>query len=63
MEGKSSEVTECVEITIGSRNTSATLRVEAEVLASVCIVMLPFPVHLLSAPTGDIMVHLVDLFT
>lgn len=63
MEGKCSEVTEYVDITIGSRSSSAALRVETEVLASVAIVMLPFPVHLLSAPTGDIMVDLVDLLT
>lgn len=62
MEGKSSEVTEFVDITIGLRNSSATLRFETEVLASVTI-MIAFPVHLLSAPTGDIIVDLVNFFT
>lgn len=62
MEGKSSEVTEYVGITVGSRNSSATLRVEAEVLANVTVAVLEFPVHLLSAPAGDIMVGLVELF-
>lgn len=62
MEGKSSEVTEFVDITIGLRNSSSTLRFETEVLASVTI-MIAFPVHLLSAPTGDIIVDLVDFFT
>lgn len=62
MEGKSSEVTEYVGITIGSRNSSATLMVETEVLANVIIVMPAFPVHLLCAPAGGIMVDLVELF-
>lgn len=63
MEEKPGEVTKYVDITVGSRNYSTTLEVEGEVLASVTVLMLPFPVHLLSASVGDIMVDLVDLLT
>ena len=63
MEEKLSEFTKYVDVTVGSRNPSATLKVDREVLASVTVLMLPFPVHLLSAPVGEITVDLVDLLT
>lgn len=42
MEGKSSEVTEYVGITIGSRHSSATLRAETEVLQMSLLLCLHF---------------------